>query len=101
MAPLRARSRENTGPAYAILDPDLTATAPHHVIAMAGFDAIAQRWRDPHGEFRPLHALNPVRLDYVDSRASLAGKHGHEAAPAGADDCDVEFAIAHWICGGG
>jgi 2-polyprenyl-6-hydroxyphenyl methylase / 3-demethylubiquinone-9 3-methyltransferase len=44
---------------------------PHEI---ARFDAIAQRWWDPHGEFRPLHALNPVRLDYVDSRAGLAGK---------------------------
>jgi 2-polyprenyl-6-hydroxyphenyl methylase/3-demethylubiquinone-9 3-methyltransferase len=44
---------------------------PHEI---ARFDAIAQRWWDPHGEFRPLHALNPVRLDYVDRRAGLAGK---------------------------
>ena len=46
----------------------------HDPQEIARFDAIAQRWWDPHGEFRPLHALNPVRLDYVDSRASLAGK---------------------------
>ncbi len=32
----------------------------------------AQRWWDPHGEFRPLHVLNPVRLDYVDARALAA-----------------------------
>ncbi|HEX2494920.1 MAG TPA: bifunctional 2-polyprenyl-6-hydroxyphenol methylase/3-demethylubiquinol 3-O-methyltransferase UbiG [Steroidobacter sp.] len=41
---------------------------------IARFDATAQRWWDPQGEFRPLHALNPVRLAYVDSRAMLAGK---------------------------
>jgi 2-polyprenyl-6-hydroxyphenyl methylase/3-demethylubiquinone-9 3-methyltransferase len=41
---------------------------------IARFDATAQRWWDPKGEFRPLHALNPVRLDYVDSKAGLRGK---------------------------
>jgi 2-polyprenyl-6-hydroxyphenyl methylase/3-demethylubiquinone-9 3-methyltransferase len=46
----------------------------HDPAEIARFDATAQRWWDPHGEFRPLHALNPVRLDYVDQRALLAGK---------------------------
>ena len=51
-----------------------TTATNHDPPEIARFDAIAQRWWDPHGEFRPLHALNPVRLDYVDSRAGLAGK---------------------------
>jgi 2-polyprenyl-6-hydroxyphenyl methylase/3-demethylubiquinone-9 3-methyltransferase len=38
------------------------------------FDAIAREWWDPHGPFAPLHVMNPVRLDYVDERAGLAGK---------------------------
>jgi 2-polyprenyl-6-hydroxyphenyl methylase/3-demethylubiquinone-9 3-methyltransferase len=38
------------------------------------FDAAAPRWWDPDGEFRPLHDLNPARLDYIDSRARLAGR---------------------------
>jgi 2-polyprenyl-6-hydroxyphenyl methylase/3-demethylubiquinone-9 3-methyltransferase len=41
---------------------------------IAKFDAIASRWWDPSGEFKPLHAINPLRLDYVDKRASLSGK---------------------------
>ena len=41
---------------------------------IAKFDAIAARWWDPSGEFRPLHEINPLRLDYVDQRASLAGR---------------------------
>ncbi|HET9448967.1 MAG TPA: bifunctional 2-polyprenyl-6-hydroxyphenol methylase/3-demethylubiquinol 3-O-methyltransferase UbiG, partial [Steroidobacteraceae bacterium] len=52
----------------------MTLATNHDPREIARFDAIAQRWWDPHGEFRPLHALNPVRLDYVDSRAGLAGK---------------------------
>jgi len=41
---------------------------------IAKFDAIAARWWDPGGEFRPLHEINPLRLDYVDGRVSLAGR---------------------------
>jgi 2-polyprenyl-6-hydroxyphenyl methylase/3-demethylubiquinone-9 3-methyltransferase len=40
---------------------------------IAKFDAAAPRWWDPAGEFRPLHDLNPARLDYIDARAGLAG----------------------------
>jgi 2-polyprenyl-6-hydroxyphenyl methylase/3-demethylubiquinone-9 3-methyltransferase len=38
------------------------------------FSELAHRWWDPHGEFRPLHDINPLRLDWIDERASLAGK---------------------------
>lgn len=38
------------------------------------FDAAAPRWWDPDGEFRPLHDLNPARLDYIEARAGLAGR---------------------------
>jgi 2-polyprenyl-6-hydroxyphenyl methylase / 3-demethylubiquinone-9 3-methyltransferase len=41
---------------------------------IAKFDAAAPRWWDPDGEFRPLHDLNPARLDYVEARAGLAGR---------------------------
>jgi 2-polyprenyl-6-hydroxyphenyl methylase/3-demethylubiquinone-9 3-methyltransferase len=51
-----------------------TATSNHDPAEIARFDTIAQRWWDPHGEFRPLHVLNPVRLDYVDRRSGLRGK---------------------------
>ena len=40
---------------------------------IAKFDAAAPRWWDPDGEFRPLHDLNPARLDYIEARAGLAG----------------------------
>jgi 2-polyprenyl-6-hydroxyphenyl methylase/3-demethylubiquinone-9 3-methyltransferase len=39
----------------------------------AKFDRLASRWWDPDGESRPLHDLNPVRLDYVAGRAPLQG----------------------------
>ena len=40
---------------------------------IAKFDAAAPRWWDPDGEFRPLHDLNPARLDYIEACAGLAG----------------------------
>ena len=40
---------------------------------VAKFDALASRWWDPEGEFRPLHMLNPVRTEYVAGRTGLAG----------------------------
>lgn len=38
------------------------------------FDAAAPRWWDPDGEFRPLHDLNPARLDYIEARVGLTGR---------------------------
>jgi 2-polyprenyl-6-hydroxyphenyl methylase/3-demethylubiquinone-9 3-methyltransferase len=38
------------------------------------FAEIAHRWWDPNSEFKPLHDINPLRLDYVDRIAGLAGK---------------------------
>ncbi len=38
------------------------------------FSALAHRWWDPQSEFRPLHEINPLRLDWIDSIAKLAGK---------------------------
>lgn len=37
------------------------------------FAALASRWWDPQGPQKPLHALNPVRLEYVAARAPLHG----------------------------
>ena len=41
---------------------------------IAKFSELAHRWWDPSSEFRPLHEINPLRLDYIDARAKLAGK---------------------------
>ena len=40
---------------------------------IARFQAAASRWWDPQGEMRPLHDLNPVRLDYVERTGPLTG----------------------------
>jgi 2-polyprenyl-6-hydroxyphenyl methylase/3-demethylubiquinone-9 3-methyltransferase len=41
---------------------------------LAKFESMAQRWWDPSGEFRPLHDLNPLRIDFIEARAGLAGR---------------------------
>jgi len=41
---------------------------------IAKFDALAARWWDPNGDFRPLHEINPLRLDYIRQRATLNDK---------------------------
>jgi 2-polyprenyl-6-hydroxyphenyl methylase/3-demethylubiquinone-9 3-methyltransferase len=41
---------------------------------IAHFSRLASRWWDPHGEFRTLHDLNPVRLAWIDDVAGLPGK---------------------------
>ena len=38
------------------------------------FSALAHRWWDPDSEFRPLHQINPLRLEWIDRLAGLAGK---------------------------
>ena len=41
---------------------------------LAKFSELAHRWWDPNSEFRPLHQINPLRLEWIDSLARLAGK---------------------------
>ena len=41
---------------------------------LAKFGELAHRWWDPQGEFRPLHEINPLRLEWIDRSAGLAGK---------------------------
>ncbi|MES2901638.1 MAG: bifunctional 2-polyprenyl-6-hydroxyphenol methylase/3-demethylubiquinol 3-O-methyltransferase UbiG [Pseudomonadota bacterium] len=38
------------------------------------FSELAHRWWDPTSEFRPLHDINPLRLEWINARAPLAGK---------------------------
>ena len=38
------------------------------------FSNLAHHWWDPNSEFKPLHDINPLRLQWIDSHAGLAGK---------------------------
>ena len=41
---------------------------------LAKFNELAHRWWDPEGEFRPLHEINPLRLQWIAERAPLQGR---------------------------
>lgn len=42
---------------------------------IAKFEAVASRWWDLEGEFKPLHRINPLRLGYIAERSGgLFGK---------------------------
>ncbi|MCE9640471.1 MAG: bifunctional 2-polyprenyl-6-hydroxyphenol methylase/3-demethylubiquinol 3-O-methyltransferase UbiG [Betaproteobacteria bacterium] len=41
---------------------------------IAKFSELAHRWWDPNSDFKPLHDINPLRLDYIDRLAGLRGK---------------------------
>lgn len=41
---------------------------------IAKFSELAHHWWDPNSDFKPLHDINPLRLDYIDGLAGLRGK---------------------------
>lgn len=41
---------------------------------LAKFEALASRWWDPNSEFKPLHDLNPIRMNFIDQHINVAGK---------------------------
>lgn len=41
---------------------------------LAKFSELAHLWWDPESDFRPLHRINPLRLDWIDGTAKLSGK---------------------------
>ena len=48
---------------------------------VAKFEAMAADWWDPSGKFKPLHMMNPCRLDYITRQ--IAAEYGREARPGG------------------
>lgn len=53
-----------------------SATASVDPAEIAKFEAMAAEWWDPKGKFRPLHLMNPVRLDYI--AAQIAAEFGRD-----------------------
>ncbi|MFM7254973.1 MAG: bifunctional 2-polyprenyl-6-hydroxyphenol methylase/3-demethylubiquinol 3-O-methyltransferase UbiG [Betaproteobacteria bacterium] len=41
---------------------------------LAKFQGLASQWWDPAGKFKPLHDINPLRLDWIDQCVGLSGK---------------------------
>lgn len=59
---------------------------------IAKFEALASRWWDPESEFKPLHEINPLRLNFIDEQANLAGK---TAVDVGCGGGILSEAMAH------
>jgi 2-polyprenyl-6-hydroxyphenyl methylase / 3-demethylubiquinone-9 3-methyltransferase len=66
------------------------------------FSALAHRWWDPESEFKPLHAINPLRLSWMKSFVNLEGKKvldvgcgggilAESMAQSGADTCGIDL----------
>lgn len=52
----------------------MTHTANADPQELAKFSELAHKWWDPDSEFRPLHQINPLRLDWIDQLAAIRGK---------------------------
>jgi len=52
----------------------MTETVNADPAELAKFSDLAHRWWDPESEFRPLHQINPLRLDWIQSICPMAGK---------------------------
>ena len=53
----------------------MNATA-HNVdhAEVSKFEELATRWWDPNSEFKPLHDINPLRVDYINQRVALENR---------------------------
>ena len=62
------------------MNPNLNADP----VELAKFGALAHRWWDPTSDFKPLHDINPLRLDYIARRSrGLEGKHALDVGCGG------------------
>lgn len=52
----------------------MTVTENVHLHEINKFGALAERWWDPQGEFKTLHEVNPLRLEFIQRYAQLQGK---------------------------
>lgn len=43
-------------------------------IEIRKFEELASRWWDPNSEFKPLHEINPLRMNYISQQINLANK---------------------------
>jgi 2-polyprenyl-6-hydroxyphenyl methylase/3-demethylubiquinone-9 3-methyltransferase len=44
-------------------------------VEVSRFEDLASQWWDPEGDFKPLHQINPLRLEYIDQRFPLNGQN--------------------------
>ncbi len=54
--------------------PSIVNTSNRDTSELEKFSASAHQWWDPNGEFKTLHGINPIRLDWINSLAPLSGQ---------------------------
>jgi 2-polyprenyl-6-hydroxyphenyl methylase / 3-demethylubiquinone-9 3-methyltransferase len=50
---------------------------------LAKFSELAHRWWDPNSEFKPLHQINPLRLEWIERLLGAGGVHGRQVLDVG------------------
>ena len=50
---------------------------------LAKFSELAHRWWDPNSEFKPLHQINPLRLDWIERQLGAGGVRGKQVLDVG------------------
>ena len=64
---------------------------------LARFNALAERWWDGDSEFRPLHEINPLRLEWIARQCPLRGAWGGRTTRAHSVESDRDFVLtAAW-----
>jgi 2-polyprenyl-6-hydroxyphenyl methylase/3-demethylubiquinone-9 3-methyltransferase len=63
------------------MNADMTVVPNADPAELAKFSALAHRWWDPESEFRPLHEINPLRLEWIDRLSG--GFHGKRVVDIG------------------
>lgn len=63
--------------------PSANAHANADPAELAKFSELAHRWWDPESEFRPLHQINPLRLEWINQCVPLAGKRALDVGCGG------------------
>jgi 2-polyprenyl-6-hydroxyphenyl methylase/3-demethylubiquinone-9 3-methyltransferase len=66
---------------------------------LAKFSELAHRWWDVNSEFRPLHEINPLRLEWIDSLAGLPGKAVLDIGCGGGILAEAMARRATWVTG--
>jgi 2-polyprenyl-6-hydroxyphenyl methylase/3-demethylubiquinone-9 3-methyltransferase len=68
-------------------------------VEIGKFDAIAHRFWDPDGEFRPLHLINPVRTAYIAARCRIQGARVLDVGCGGGLLCEALQALGAQVTG--
>jgi 2-polyprenyl-6-hydroxyphenyl methylase/3-demethylubiquinone-9 3-methyltransferase len=66
---------------------------------IAKFSALAHRWWDPNSEFKPLHAINPLRLSWIKSFVDLEGKKVLDVGCGGGILAESIAQSGAYVCG--